>query len=420
LICLRFLEGTLNDHPSPEELQAFWRGDLDTGGVRAVVRHFLKGCRRCSSLLAPQVSALFAFAPVEEETDKGYDAMLDRVLAAAASGDGQAAGAAPPEFETLLDRCLTLRYEDPARMVEVARLAAFLADRLDARRYGARQVADLRCRGWAELANAYRVADRLSEAEEALEIAAECQVEGTGDAVLGARLLEVQASLDADRRRFPEALATLDAVRAVHLRNGDRHLAGRALLKKGLYAGYDCDPEQAILLLEEGLALIDRERDPELVFGAMHNLARSLMECGRPQEARELVRSNHFGDTGGRVNRLKVLWLEAQIDAALGDLDRAEAVLEQVFNGFEEIGLRYKAAVAGLELAAVHLRQGRMNEARRRALSAVEVFSRLGIGRELMATLLVLRDAFERQAATVALLESVVVRLARLEREPSA
>ena len=67
-------------------------------------------------------------------------------------------------------------------------------------------------------------------------------------------------------------------------------------------------------------AEIDAERDPGLVFGARHNLARALMECGRPEEARELLRSNGFGDSGGRVNRLKVLWLEAQIDAALGDL----------------------------------------------------------------------------------------------------
>ena len=433
----------MNDHPTLSELRDFWNGGLVAERVRAVVRHLLEGCQRCGALLSPDLKALFGFPLGEEElreAEDAYDAVLDRAFAVVAEKALRPGGrmewiretlaspprlrrppasrtAGPPGFEALLDRCRGLRYDDPARMVDLARFGAFLADRLDPRQYGVKRVADLRCQAWIELANAYRVADRLREAETALETAAEAYLAGSGGEVNGVRLLDVQASVDADRRRFPEALKSLDVVHTVHLRLGDPHMAGRALLAKGLYADYAGDPEEAVDLLEKGLGLVDEARDPGLVFAALHNLGRALMACGRYAEARDLLRSNGSEDPGGQVNRLKVRWLEGQIDAGLGDLDRAEQALAEVRLGFEEIGLAYKAALAGLELAAVHLRKGRAAEARDRAQESIRVFSGLGIGREAMASVLVVREAFERRIATAALLESVVARLNQFERD---
>jgi tetratricopeptide (TPR) repeat protein len=438
----------VSDHPTWIELRDFWSGGLAAERVRAVVRHLLEGCEPCGALLSPHLKALFGFPLPEEEMqyEDAYDAVLDRAFAAVAERVSRPTGrlewiretlaspplrrpsvagvadpaAGPAGFEALLERCAAVRYEDPARMVDLARFAASLADRLDPRQYGTKRVANLRCRAWTELANAYRVADRLREGLDALDTAAGAFVAGTADEAIGARLLDVQASLDSDRRSFAEALASLDVVHAVHLRRGDPHLAGRALLTKGLYAGYEGDAERAVELMAEGLALVDGQRDPGLMFGAVHNLARALMECGRYEEARELLRSNRSTDCGGRVNRLKVRWLEGQIAAGLGELDGAERALAEVSRGFEEIDLRYKAALAALELAAVHLRQGRWDEARDRALGAVGVFAGLGIGREAMASVLVIRAAFERRIATAALLESVAARLMLLERDRTA
>lgn len=141
------------------------------------------------------------------------------------------------------------------------------------------------------------------------------------------------------------------------------------------------------------------------------------MECGRLAEAKEQLRHHH---ASGRVDRLKILWLEGRIEVGLGNLELAEEALQRVRQGFEDMDLRYKAALTSLELAAVHLRRGRTDDARERAQQAIEVFSRLGVGRETLAALLVLRDAFERRIVSVALLEGVITRLARLEREPAA
>jgi hypothetical protein len=442
------LEGILlSDHPTLEDLQAFWRGGLAPEGVRAVVRHLLHGCQRCGSLLAPQVEAMFGGPPGREEGGKAettYDDVLDRVFVTLSRRDSGAKGrigwirdtlAKPPVcatadrgdlpcgpagFEDLLDRCQALRYDDPGRMIEIARSAAAEADRF-ARHQGRERAADLRCRALTELANACRVADRLREAQDALDSAAESYLEGTMHELVGARLLEIQASVAADRRRFGEALQSLDVVCAVRLRRGDRHLAGRALVKKGLYTEYAGDAEAAVPILQEGLALVDRDRDPYLVFGAIHNLARALLGCGRAAEARELLQLSRFGDSG-RVSRLRVRWLEADIDAASGNLDQSAAVLEEVLCGFEELRLTYNAALAGLDLAAIHLRQGRIDDARTRALAAVEVFLGVGVDREAMAGLVVLREAFERGIATATLLQGVQVlikRMAALERDPA-
>lgn len=433
----------MSDHPSLIELRDFWHGGLAAERVRAVVRHLLEGCQRCGALLSPDLKTLFGFplgTEEEREMEDAYDAVLDRAFAAVAEKMLRPGGrmewiretlssprrlkrpvhspaGGPPGFEALLDRCQGLRYDDPSRMVDLARFASYLADRLEPRRYGPKRVADLRCQAWTELANAYRVADRLREAEGALDTAAEAFLAGSGEEALGVRLLDVQASVDADCRRFGEALKSLDVVHRLYLRLGDPHMAGRALLAKGLYTDYAGDPEQAVLLLEEGLALVDRQRDPGLVFGAVHNLARALMECGRYEQARETLRSNRPEEPVGRVSLLKVRWLEGQIDAGMGALDRAEQALAEVHQGFEETGLAYKAALTALELAAVHLRQGRADEARSRVLEAVRVFTGLGIGREAMASVLVVREAFERRVATAALLDSVIARLIQSERD---
>lgn len=432
----------MNEHPSPEELHGLWRGGISASQVRSVVRHLIRGCARCRAELKPYLGTLFGpeaerkSSAVDERN--AYDAALDRafavvsgseerrtrragtavreVLAVLASSEG--ARSVPTErrssglagLDGLLEQARTLRYEDPARMVELARLAAVAADQLDPERHGARQVANFRCRAWTELANACRVADRLDQAEEALERAAARFLEGTRQDLLGARLLEIQASLHADRRRFEDAFEALDVVHLIHRRRGDQHLAGRALLKKGLYANYSGEPERAIQILQEGLSLVNPEREPDLASGAMHNMAMSLMESGHFGEARSLLGTHlrPFREIGGRVNWLKNRWLESRIEIGSGEFDRAAQILEDIRHGFEENELPYSAALVTLELAAVRLRQGRQDAARTLVLEAAEVFSTLGIRREGLAAVVLLRRAFEQRVATVSLLDGVI------------
>jgi tetratricopeptide (TPR) repeat protein len=300
-----------------------------------------------------------------------------------------------PLFEVLLQRSWSFRHENPGEMVDFAEWARVLAEHLDPETLGQEAVADLQCRAWMELGNAHRVADDLSLAEEALSQATYLYLQGSQDDLLAARLLDIYGSLLGNRRLFDLAATAHDIVFAIYHRYGDYHLAGKALITKGLYVGYDGNSGQSVQLIEQGLLLIDEERDPRLFLIALQNQARAFMDCGQLREARiALWKLKARGlDFDGHLNELKIRWLEGQINAGLGELDRAEAALQEVMLGFEEAGLPYKAALVALELGLILFRRGRVDEAIQEVLAAVHVFQSLGIAREVNASVLLLRKA---------------------------
>jgi tetratricopeptide (TPR) repeat protein len=325
-----------------------------------------------------------------------------------------------PAFEAILERSWNLRNEDPEEMVRLAMYATLIAGKLEPATHGRERVKDLQCRAWSALGNAYRVADDLDAAEFALGEAAELYLRGTRDELLGAHLFDLQASLFAARRAFSAALQTMDVVHEIYVRQGDSHLAGRALIQKGTYRGLANEPEEAIRLLQRGLAMIDADREPRLALTAIHNTAFFLITCGRFREARSLVWQNlprYQG--GGQLDRIKLQGLRGLICAGLGELDRAEEYLVAARRGFEETGVRYHAAIAGLDLAVVWLRQGRRQEARDLVLDCVQVFLELRIHREALAAVLVLQRAFEKGLDADALLDKARDFLRRIEQDPT-
>jgi len=437
----------LYDHPTPAELEGFVWNRVPAGRSRDIVMHLFRGCAKCRAALIPHLEGLLGIAEPPERTltaaeDAAYDAALDRAFATvirrfeeirAKGRHGVLLGPGPegfpempehlrvvPIFEALLERSWSLRHDDPEEMVRLANWARFLADKLEPEEMGAKLVNDLRTRALVELGNAYRVADDLNEAETALNRAAELFLLGSQDELLASRLFDVQASLYTDSRRFDLAETALDYVFALHRRRGDTHLAGRALISKGTLLGYRGEAEEAVRLLEQGLELVDQEREPRLVLAAVYNQVRLLVDAGRHRDARITLWKLKSGgaDLGGRINELKLRWLEAQINDGLGELDRAEQALLEVKQGFEEDGLGYKAALAGLELGGLLLRRGRTQDANREVQAAADVFIALGITRETGASLLLLRKMFEYDMVDMSLLEYVLGRLRKLENVP--
>lgn len=326
-----------------------------------------------------------------------------------------------PAFEAFLERSWKLRHEDPEEMVRLAMFATLVAGKLEPEIHGAERVKDLQCRAWAALGNAYRVADDLDAAEFALGRATELYLAGTRDELLGAHLFDLQASLFAARRAYSAAVQTMDVVHEIYVRNGDFHLAGRALIQKGTFRGHANEPEEAIRLLQRGLAMIDADREPRLALTAVHNTAFFLVTCGRFREARSLVWQNlqRYEEHGGQLDRIKLQGLRGLICAGLGELDRAEEYLVAARRGFEDAGVRYHAAIAGLDLAVVRLRQGRQKDARDLVLDCVRVFLELRIHREALAAVLVLQRAFEKGLEADALLDKARDFLRRIEQDPT-
>ncbi len=290
-------------------------------------------------------------------------------------------------------------------MVRLAEAAALIAAMLPVETYGLEQVREHQCRGAIELANAYRVANRLEEAQAELNRARRFFPQATRDRLLEARLHEMQANLCGDRRDFAGAFAAFDGAFAVYKECGDARRAARALIKKGIYTGYAGEAEEAIALLTEGLAQLAPDDDPQLTLAAVHNIAWLLVDCSRFREARILVwrHLSLYEQHGALLDRLKLLWLQGRIYRGLEDFARAEQALEEVRSSLDEAGKPYEAAIATLDLSVLLLSAGRAERARTLSLEAADVFFSLDVGRECLAAIILLKATFESRAAEASL-----------------
>jgi tetratricopeptide (TPR) repeat protein len=322
--------------------------------------------------------------------------------------------------EAFLERCRALRHSDPEGVLMLASLAVSMAERMTPHGRSPEEIADLQARAWAELGNARRVAGDLAAAELDLGRAVRHADQGTGDRALLIQVMDLTASLFVDQQRFDKAIQILDGVEQMHRAAGDLHAAGRALVSKGTAAGNALNAREAVRLLAEALKLLDVQRDPDLVFMTIHNLLFHLVDVGRPAEAARLFAQSRdlYALYSGRLDRLKARWLEGRIAAAQGNDAAAEEAFSEVRTGFADAELPYDAALASLELAEIWLRTGRTAEISDLIDEMVVIFRARNIRREATSALLVLREACERQRATVALLRTVTSELQRLEREP--
>jgi len=311
--------------------------------------------------------------------------------------------------ERLLERSWELRQKSPSKMVALARHAVEAAQRIDPDRYGAQNVEDLSARAWAGLANAYRISDQIPLAEEAFSKAFEARRQGTGSPLLRARLAELSASLLCDQRHFPAAFQLLDFAHQCYLSHHAPHDAGRTLIQKGIHTGRSGDPEDGIRMIARGLQLIERDRDPKLIFQSLHNILLFRVELGYFKSARRQIFEMRplYERHDDQVLKTKLRGIEGKVFLGLGEIDRAIRAFQQAKDGFLELGLDYDAALVSFELAAVWLEQGKREEARRLLHEMLEIFRARYIAREAIAALIMLRDAADRDELTPDLLEMI-------------
>lgn len=438
----------MREHPSPGDLESFLQGQLSKDNVRGIVRHLIHGCSLCAAQLELSRGRLLPhyLQGITKEADSSYLKVLDKSLKAArhlhreavrarevsallASGGVKAVvqDADIPlrglgVYHALLQQSWALRFENPREMVSLARAAVEVAGRLDSKLYGAQRISDLQARAWGELANALRVSDDFEEAGRAFGFAFEFLRQGTSDPYLKAHLYDLHASYLGTRRQFTLAFAALDYVFETYLDLGEEHLAGRAYIVKAIYSHYSGDSSGAVEIGEAGLELLEKNQEPELLFFAIHNQIQFLLTCNRFREAKKLffLHQPDFQRVNGRVNQLKLRWVQAQISAGLGEWVSAEQGLIEVRAGLESVGMGFHAALASLDLALLKMRRGRGSEVGNLVAEAADVFLALGIHREAIGCVMILRDTFEKRQGTIVLLESVIEFLRRSQIDPEA
>lgn len=417
------------DHLRRDEIQDFAAGRLKAADRQRIVRHLLSGCATCCRKLLLSEPELFLEEDsplIGDESSRFYDRAIDRALASVGKHEEKWQGekqkreetftslrrtveAEPlglsgwevhgssgwPLAEALLQLSFEARFRSPVQMLQLARQARLVAESTDPELYSPGIVSDLRARIWAELANAYRVNTKFGEADRAIQKAHEYLEEGTGDLGLLARVLNVEGCIRKDQYKLPEALDLLARAQEFYLQLGESHLAARMLVSRGITSHDAGDPAEAVRCLEQAIPMLDRGRDPQLVAIAQQALSHALLENGEYRRASELLLESGIRQAFAAqpLNLLRLRWLEGKIHAGLDRLDRAEQILQEVRKGFKERNLEYSAALVGLDLASVWLRQGKLEPVRGLAEKMIDTFRSLKIDKHAIRALLLLQKA---------------------------
>jgi transcriptional regulator with XRE-family HTH domain len=273
---------------------------------------------------------------------------------------------------------------------------------------------------WAFAGNARRVACDLSGAEAAFVQAWKLwHAGGEADAagVLAEwRLLDLEASVRRDQRRFDDALRLLDQARAA----APKGEWGRIVVKRAVTLEHAGEVEAALGALREAAPLIDDECDARLSWSVRFNLATNLCHLGRYLEAQGLLPEirERAGGLGNELDLFRVVWLGGRIASGLGQPRTARAAFEKVRKGFEVRRLAYEAALVSLELAVLDLGQGRIDEVRILAEGMAWIFASQGVHREALAALGLFCHAARAETASMDLARRVLRYLVRARHDP--
>jgi tetratricopeptide (TPR) repeat protein len=311
-------------------------------------------------------------------------------------------------------------FRDPPTGLQLAILATEIADHPDLRAEREPLRNDFRGSAWTYRGNAHRALSQHLEAEDAFRRARQFLGDGTGDPIESARLAEFEGYLFFHLRKYDAAETKFERARRAYLRAGDRHLAGAPVIALGMVRARLGEPAEACRLHTQALEMIDRERDPRLHAAARHNLVHELCALGSYDEAlaeaRNLVvEHERLGDL---VNMLRVRWIEADVEVALGRPESGAMIYEEIRGHFVEHRLVLDVALLTLELAAIRLQQGRLTETRRLASESLPLFHSLGLHREAIAAFLVFQEALERETATVELVREIAAYLRASRNNP--
>lgn len=310
--------------------------------------------------------------------------------------------------------------DDPRRSEELALLGVEVIDTLRATGFRGRLLYDLKAEAWSFVANCRRIQTYTKEAQEAFGKAEQYLSQGSGDRLERARLFDLKASLFVDIGKFAVADELLTQAIADYRKLGERHLEGRAQMKRAQLLHHQGNVEEAIPVLQQAAGLIDVSAEPKLSFLLRKNLMLYLADSGRAAEAQKLLPEVRklARSYGSRLESLRLLWTEGLLRRAVNQPELAIEALSQVREGFIVAEIGTDVALVSLDLAALYLESGRTEEARELATESIPLFTSRGVHREALAAWSLFREAAERDALTVGLVKEVATRIRNAQSSP--
>jgi tetratricopeptide (TPR) repeat protein len=310
---------------------------------------------------------------------------------------------------------------DVARALELAELAAEVADCLSTRYYGPRLVADSRALAWAMVGNSHRVAGEYFAAERAFRTASDLLERGTGNPTEISEVQVLLASLRIEQAQFNIAIRLLEEAAATYRQLGLRQQEAKAIFKMGNAAILAGEPERSLELFDACLDLLDTEDNPKMVLLAHHNIATALNDSGAAEEAHaylESLSSQYDEYPEDRTIQIQRQWLEGLILAGIGRTDESIDKLTRIRRLFVEEDQAYDTAQVTLDLSGILLAAGETNEVKRLVQEMYPIFRSQDVHRQAIAALVLFEQAVTQEAATVALARDVGRYLARARNNP--
>ena len=418
------------DHPV-EELERLLAGEASVAERRRIVGHLLRGCPACARRALDGIRPGGRPAPAEDELQQVVERAMrrlpdlqaqvqeeeqdaDRLLAAlerhphgravtvlSSSRRYQRRGVC----EQLLAKAVAARRNEPSTTLRYAEQALAVAEKHEGPGFE-----ELRARAWMEVGNARRILGELRAAEEAFDQAESwLQRDGGADPTVQAEFHFLVATLRQRQRRGHDAIAlnkkTIELCRRVHDLNG----VARGRVQIANVHAVLGDIESAIQWTWTALQGLGTAVPLPALFPPVHNLLHWLVQAGHHGLAAELMDAAHpiYEVCAGERDLAYLTWTRAQLDIQLNRLDEAAWALEDLRDQFVGLGLTFDVALASLDLAFVYARQGRTSELRELASELLLIFRNLGIARETLATLTLLRRAEARHAGTAGLIRGL-------------
>jgi transcriptional regulator with XRE-family HTH domain len=271
------------------------------------------------------------------------------------------------------------------------------------------------------LANALRVGGSLGAAEESSARADEHWRQGEGGDPLGlldgTRRLDLKASLLKVLGRFDEALALLDqAFKAVRT----DHERGRLLLKRAFVLELAGDYEAALAALGKAEPLIDPQIETRLPCVLLFNRGVNYCHLDRYRDAEKLLPRIEAlaANLSTKLDGTRTLWLQGRTWAGLGRREEAIAALAGVRQVFLDQKIAYDYALVSLELATLHLEQGRTRLVQEMAEEMAWIFKGEKVHKEALAALRLFQEAARMEKARAEWTRRMVKYLYRAQGNP--
>ncbi|HEV8581377.1 MAG TPA: hypothetical protein VGX68_20110 [Thermoanaerobaculia bacterium] len=269
----------------------------------------------------------------------------------------------------------------------------------------------------AHEANILRVITELTAAESVLQEAKDLWESGHDPyGVLDpGRLLEIEASLRREQRRFHEALDLLERETEVG------RAPEQARIQKAFTLEAMGEYEGAIEVLLQAAPKVDQQQELRLKNVLYFNLAVLFCHIGRYDDAAELVpRVRSLASAmGDEIDLVRLAWLEGRVAAGQGWSSEARRLLAKARQKFAARGMTYEVSLTLLEEAVLLLEEGRIAEVKALITELATVFKDKRVHREALAALRLFHEAAEREKATVELARRVLRFLFRARYDES-